>query len=390
MFYLPNRWKLMLACSLLALGLPTASAAQAQEAGVKWRTDYHAARKEAEIKKLPLLIDFWRPACPPCEKMDYYTFRDPRILSTLNGKFIPLKINGLEDTQLAGHLQINSFPTIVLATPDGRIACDPLVGFKEADVLHEHLQRLITSLKPSDAMKRDYDNALKWEAGGEYPRAIAALRDILDGEKGRPLQKNAQELLQKIEKRAENQLARAKELRDNGQAAEALEILTDMVRQYPGLQVSKNASDMIGKLVQDNAQLKTAQRNKRALELLTQARDFYKSKDYIPCLDRCEILLANYGDLPEGQQAFALAAEIKNNPEWLQNAADVMTDRLGGLYLALADSYLKRGEVRRAEFYLKRVVQAFPGSRLAESAQIRLNQLQGTTPLRTDVQSARP
>jgi thioredoxin-like negative regulator of GroEL len=387
MFYLPNGWKLMLACSLLAVA---ASAAQAQEASVKWRTDYHAARKEAEVKKLPLLIDFWRPACPPCEKMELYTFRDTRILSALNEKFIPLKINGLEDTQLAGHLQINSFPTIVLATPDGRIACDPLVGFKEPDVLHEHLQRLIASLTPNDAMKRDYDNALKWEAGGEYARAIAALRDILDGEKGRPLQKNAQELLQKIEKRAQIQLARAMELRDNGQAAEALEILTDMQRQYTGLQASKNASDMIGKLVQENVPLKVAQRNKRALELLTQARDFYKSKDYIPCLDRCEILLANYGDLPEGQQAFALAAEIKNNPEWLQNAADVMTDRLGGLYLALADSYLKRGEVRRAEFYLKRVVQAFPGSRLAESAQIRLNQLQGTTPLRTDVQRAAP
>jgi thioredoxin-like negative regulator of GroEL len=387
MFYLPNGWKLMLACSLLAVA---ASAAQAQEAGVKWRTDYHAARKEAEIKKLPLLIDFWRPACPPCEKMELYTFRDTRILSALNEKLIPLKINGLEDTQLAGHLQINSFPTIVLATPDGRIACDPLVGFKDADVLHEHLQRLIASLTPNDTMKRDYDNALKWEAGGEYARAIAALRDILDGEKGRPLQKNAQDLLQKIEKRAQIQLARAMELRDNGQAAEALEILTDMLRQYPGSQASKNASDMIGKLVQENAQLKVAQRNKRALELLTQARDYYKSKDYIPCLDRCEILLANYGDLPEGQQAFALAAEIKNNPEWLQNAADVMTDRLGGLYLALADSYLKRGEVRRSEFYLKRVVQAFPGSRLAESAQIRLNQLQGTTPLRTDVHSAKP
>jgi len=387
MFYLPNGWKLMLSCILLAVA---ASTAQAQEASVKWRTDYHAARKEAETKKLPLLIDFWRPACPPCEKMELYTFHDARILSALNEKFIPLKINGLEETQLAGHLQINSFPTIILATPDGRIACDPLVGFKEPDVLHEHLQRLIASLTPSDAMKRDFDNALKWEAGGEYARAIAALREILDGEKGRPLQKNAQELLQKIEKRAQTQLARAMELRDNGQAAEALEILTDMLRQYPGLQASKNASDMIGKLKQDNVQLKVAQRTKRALELLTQARDYYKSSDYVPCLDRCEILLANYGDLPEGQQAFALAAEIKNNPVWLQNAADVMTDRLGGLYLALADSYLKRGEVRRAEFYLKRVVQAFPGSRLAESAQIRLNQLQGTTPLRTDVQSAAP
>jgi thioredoxin-like negative regulator of GroEL len=386
MFYLANRWKLILAWSLLAVAVP---ALPAQEAGIKWRTDYHAARKEAETKKLPLLIDFWRTGCPPCEKMEQHTFRDPRIVNALNEQFIPLKINGLDDTQLATHLQINLFPTIVLATPEGRIARDPLVGFQEADVLHEQLQRLVTSLAPSDTLKREYENAVKWEAAGEYTRAINALRNILDSERGRDQHKNSRELLQKIEKRAEIQLARAKELQDKGQAAEALETLTEMLRQYPGLQVTKIASGMIGKLVQGNAQLKLEQRSRRALELLTQARDFYKSKDYIPCLDRCEIILGNYGDLPEGQQAFALVAEIKNNPEWLQNAADVMTDRLGGLYLALADSYLKRGEVRRAEFYLKRVVQAFPGSRLAESAQIRLNQLQATA-ARTDVQSAGP
>ena len=156
------------------------------------------------------------------------------------------------------------------------------------------------------------------------------------------------------------------------------------------MQASKNASDLIAKLAQGNAQLKIDLRAKRVRELLTQAHDFYKSKDYIPCLDRCEVILGNYGDLPEGQQAFALAAEIKNNPEWLQNAADVMTDRLGGMWLALADSYLKRGEVRKTEFYLKRVIQAFPGSRLAESAQVRLTQLQGANPTRTEVQSAGP
>ena len=380
-----NAWKLVLCCSLLAA---VSSPVRAQDtAGIKWRTNYVEARKESEAKNLPLLIDFVRPACPPCEKMEQYTFRDARILSTLNEKFIPLRINGLEQTRLASDLNVDRFPTIVMATPDGRIVPNPLVGYQEADVLNEQLQRVIASLTPTDTMQRDYQNAQKWEAAGEYARAIASLRTILDDGAGRPIQKNAQELLQKIEKRAEIQMSRAKELQDKGQAAEALESLTEMLRQFPGLQASKDASEMIGKLAQSNTQLKVDQRNKRVRELLTQANDFYKSKDYIPCLDRCEIILANYGDLPEGQQAFSLAADIKNNPEWLQNAADVMTDRLGGIYLALADSYLKRGEVRKAQFYLQRVVQAFPGSRLAESAQVRLTQLQATTPT---LQSARP
>ncbi|MBM3993703.1 MAG: DUF255 domain-containing protein [Planctomycetes bacterium] len=380
-------WRWIVGCSLLAALAPSAPC---QEAGaINWRTDYNAARKEAEAKKLPLLIDFWRPACPPCERMEQTTFRDPRIMTALTNKFIPLKINGLESSELASFLKINSFPTVVLATPEGRIVSDPMIGYHDADFLHDKLQAVIASLTPSDTMKRDFENALKWDAAGDFTRAISAVRTILDNEKARTLHKDATDLLQRIEKRAEIQLTRARELKDKGQIAESLEVLTEAQRLFAGLQASKDAGEMIIKIAQSNSQLKAEQRSRRALELLGQARDFYKTKDYIPCLDRCEVILGNYGDLPEGQQAFALAAEIKNNPEWLQNAADVMTDRLGGLYLALADSYLKRGEVKKAEFYLKRVVQAFPGSRLAESAQIRLAQLQSTSPVR-DPMSAGP
>ncbi len=370
-------WKLALTCVLLAAA---SSAVRAQEgAGVKWRTDYNTARKESEAKNLPVFIDFVRPACAPCERMERETFRDPRIVSMLNGKFIPLKINGFENTVLASGLGVSAYPTLVLAGPDGRIVQN-LIGFQDADALNDHLQRLVASVTPADAVKRDFDAAVKWESAGEYARAIIALRAILDDGKGGVLQKSAQDLLKKVEKRAEERFAQAQALHEKGQTAEALETFSELVRTFPGLAVSREASDQITKLSTANEGAKVAQRSKRVRELLVQAQDFYKTKDYIPCLDRCEIILANYGDLPEGQQAFALASEIKNNREWLQSAADVMTDRLGGMWLALADSCLKQGDLPKAQFYLQNVVRAFPGTRLSESAQIRLTQLKGTTP----------
>ena len=125
-----------------------------------------------------------------------------------------------------------------------------------------------------------------------------------------------------------------------------MEALTEVLRLYPGIPASRQASDQIAKLAQANEGAKAEQRNKRARTLYVQAQDFYKNKDYIPCMDRCEIIIASYGDLPEGQQAFALASEIKNNRDWLQNAADVMADRLGGTWLAIADSHLKSGNVQ--------------------------------------------
>jgi thiol-disulfide isomerase/thioredoxin len=378
------RWKLVLACALFAVASSTASAQDA----VKWRTNYAEARKEAETKNLPVFIDFVRPDCFPCQKMDQQTFRDPRVVRTLNEKFIPIRINSADEPQLAAQLQISRFPTLVLADPDGRNRQDE-VGFKEPELLQPMLDRVITRLTPTDAMQKDFANAQTWESAGEYSRAVSTLRTILADDKGRPVQKSAQALLEKIEKQAAAKIAHAKELQSKGQIAEALEALNDTQKQFSGLQASKDAIELIGQIERANVEVRNSQRNKRVQDLLTQAHDFYKTKDYIPCLDRCEIILANYGDLPEGQKAFMLASQIKNNTEWMQNATDVTADRLASMYLALADSYLKHAETRKAEAYLQKVIQMFPATRFAESAQIRLTQLQAAMP-QSKVQSAGP
>jgi thioredoxin-like negative regulator of GroEL len=387
MCYPRIRWNLLLTCGVLVLA---SSCVCAQEtAGIKWRSDYVSARKESEAKNLPMFIDFWRTLCPPCERMEQTTFRDPRIVSVINEKFIPLRVNGPENRGLTDQLGINLYPTVVLAGPDGRIA-QTLPAFQEADILHDHIQRLVASLKPPDTMQRDFENAQKWEKAGEYARAIKTLQNILDASKGVELKKNAQELLRKIEQRANERIVAAKALQDKGQAQEALEALSQVVRIYEGIPASRQAIELGTQIAQANAGAKVAQRAKRARDLYLQAQEFYKSKDYIPCLDRCKVINAHYGDLPEAQQAFFLESEIRNNREWLQSAADVTTDLLGDLWLSLADSHLKQGNVQLAQTVLQKVVVAFPGSRMAESAQIRLIQLRGTSPGSKGVERAGP
>jgi hypothetical protein len=121
-------------------------------------------------------------------------------------------------------------------------------------------------------------------------------------------------------------------------------------------------------------------RTQRAKELLAQARDYYKKRDLVPCLERCSVLTRDFVDLPEGQDALLLMGELKSNPVLLQQAADLLSERLGEMYLALAERHLQKGQQQRAEFYLQRVILACPGSRNAESAQTRLAQLQGIRP----------
>jgi tetratricopeptide (TPR) repeat protein len=375
--------KAVLACGLLALA---AVSANAQE--IKWRTSYAAAREESEKKNIPLLIYFTRPACVYCDKLEATTYRDPRILAALSDKVVPLKINGLDQPKLTESLGITAYPTIVLARPDAQYEVH--VGYQEPGFMHDKLAHLISVSRPNELGSVDYENAKKWEAVGEYGRAVSALKNVLDDSKSKAQHTSAQELLDKIERRADERLTLAKSLQASGKLAEAMEALTDLQQQFAGLKAANDAAELANKLGTANTQLRAELRHKRLRELTAQAEDFYRSKDYIPCLDRCELINREFGDLPEARKAYALAAEIKNNPEWLQGAADVMTDRLGTIWLALADNHLKRGEPKRAEFYLQRVVSVFPGTRLAESAQIRLTQLRATMPATSEIGATRP
>jgi uncharacterized protein YyaL (SSP411 family) len=88
---------------------------------VQWRHDYVAARKEATETGRPLLLDFGTESCFWCKKLDITTFRDPRIVKLLSENFIPVKIDAEKEERLTKALAIESFPTLILATPDGKV-----------------------------------------------------------------------------------------------------------------------------------------------------------------------------------------------------------------------------------------------------------------------------
>ncbi len=368
---------------VVAIALGAASTAWAQEAEVKWRYDYNTARKEALEKSLPLVLDFGTKQCFWCRKLDETTFREPRLVSLMNECFIPLKIDAEKEIGLTQALDINSFPTLILGAPDGKIL-DKVEGYKDASQFQEILHRALATVRNLDWMVRDYQQAQKWLLASELDRAIPLLKTIVEDGKGRPIQASARKALAELEQQVQGRLGQARQLQDQGQVAEAADLLTETVRLFPGLQATGEANEVLAKLAH-KAELRSQQRVRRAKDLLTQAQEFFKGKEFMCCLDRCEVLISAYGDLPEGQEASLLAAEIKSNPAWMQSACDSLSERLGGLYLALADALVKKGQPQQAQKILQRVIQTFPGSRQAETAQVRLGQVQGTTVRRLEV-----
>lgn len=342
---------------------------------VTWRFDYNLARREALEKGKPLVLQFALENDPSCKKLEGTTLRDPNIVNLVNDQFIPLKVDADKDAPLAQTLKVRSCPTMVLAAPDGRIL-GTLEGYQDASRFAEYLQRALASVANPEWMQRDYQAAARAISISDYARAIALLKSITDDGGERPVQVKSRQLLADLEQQAAGRLHRARQLEDKGQSTEAMEALTDLVRTFAGTQAAVEASQMLTTL-SAKPEIRFLQRSRRARELLAQAREDYRTQQYLCCLDRCELLASSYGDLPEGAEAVQLAAEIKNNPDWLRRACDDLSERLSMLYLAQAETWLKKNNPQQAAACLERVIQSFPGTRHAEAAQVRLAQIQG-------------
>jgi thioredoxin-related protein len=366
------------AAFLILVLVPGGSSAQE----VSWRADYNTARREAQEKGLPLMLDFGTENCFWCRRLEESTFRDPGILSLLNDRFVSLKVDAGRNTFLTDALRIQSFPTIVLAAPDGKIL-GTFEGYMEAGRFQDVLQTALANLSTPEWMTRDYQEAAKAISMANYARAATLLKAVLADDKGSAVQLKARQLFSDLEQQAAARLTRARQLEEKNQCLEAADAYGELARIYAGTQAATDGEQALAALTA-RPEVKTQQRTRRARELLGLAREDYRAKQYLCCLDRCELLAASFGDLAEGAEAMQILTEIKNNPEWMRQACESLSERLGFLYLSLAETWVKRGQPQQAVFWLERVQQTFPGTRQAEAAQTRLAQLQGEPARRTE------
>jgi thioredoxin-like negative regulator of GroEL len=372
LFLLDIRPRLRTFLSALALA---ACVRNAHAQSVQWRTDYNAARKEATEKGRPILLEFGTESCTWCRKLELSTLRDPAVVKTLNDQFVSLRVDAEREATLTQTLRITQYPTLVLAGPDGKII-GVLEGYQEAPQLAEQLNKVSAYYSVPEWMVRDYQESARAILAGEYGRAFALLRNVVQDGKERAVQVKARQVLQDLEQQAAVCLARAKGLHDRGQSTEAAEALTDLLRNYSGTQAANDGGSLLTKLA-TRPEIRDQQRQRRARELLAQARDEFRTQQYLGCLERCETLTSAYSDLPEGAEALQLATEVKDNPEFLGRACDTINARMGAMYLTLAETLVKKGQLAQAQACLEKILQTAPGTRHAELAQVRLTQLQG-------------
>ena len=133
----------------LAFGSLFAAAGSADAQDVRWRHDYNAALREAAETGRPLLFDFGTEACFWCKKLDATTFRIPAVVETLNGCFIPVKVDADRAASLTRALGVQSYPTLIFAAPNGSVL-DRHEGYADGPQMSGLMARVVQRVpKPS-------------------------------------------------------------------------------------------------------------------------------------------------------------------------------------------------------------------------------------------------
>ncbi|MBX7105414.1 MAG: thioredoxin family protein [Gemmataceae bacterium] len=353
----------------------TATVGPAHGAGIVWKGDYASARQESFEKNRPIVLVFGGENCMWCRKLEATTLRDPGVISALGDRFVCLKVDGDREVALTQALRVQTYPTVVIAAPDGKILAT-IDGYHEPNKLLDQLNRAAPpQLTPTpDWMVRDFQEAARAVVIADYSRAIGLLREVVKDGGDRNIQVKARTVLGDLEQQASVQLGLAKTLHQRGRSQEAVDVLTDLLRSYAGTQASSDSGVLLASL-SAKPEVREGLRVRKARELLAQAKDDFQSQQFLGCLERCELLLASFSDLAESAEAKKLAVAVQDNPEYLAKACDALNHRSGAMYLALADSWMKKGQPEQAAVCLERVLQVAPGSRPAEVAQAKLGQL---------------
>gem|GEM_PF-159575 len=86
--------------------------------------DWNAALKKAKEQNKYILVDAYTDWCGWCKVMDKKTFPDPKVAEFIRANYIPVKLEMEKEADgraLAMKYHVNSFPTFMFFSPDGKL-----------------------------------------------------------------------------------------------------------------------------------------------------------------------------------------------------------------------------------------------------------------------------
>lgn len=129
---------------LFALGcllFTACSASHSSSDSIAWLDSLDQGLSLAQEQKKPVMIDFYTGWCGFCKKLDSETFSNPQV-TELAEKFVCVKVNGDDNSDIIKKYGIRGFPTIVFLNWQGQ-ETERVVGFRPATAFAPVMNRLL-------------------------------------------------------------------------------------------------------------------------------------------------------------------------------------------------------------------------------------------------------
>ena len=94
--------------------------------------------KQLSASKLPVLVDFWGPACPPCELLGPI-FQE--LADAYRERVVFAKLDVSENMHIATNQNIRGTPTLILF--QGSAAIDTIIGLRPKQELQKWLDSIL-------------------------------------------------------------------------------------------------------------------------------------------------------------------------------------------------------------------------------------------------------
>jgi uncharacterized protein YyaL (SSP411 family) len=88
---------------------------------VAWLPWSHSAFAQARAERKPVLLSIAADWCHWCHEMDRTSYADPGIVSFINQRFIPIRVDADERPDISERYNLGGWPTTAFLTPDGAI-----------------------------------------------------------------------------------------------------------------------------------------------------------------------------------------------------------------------------------------------------------------------------